>query len=415
MSIGIGEYGMTQWFIPGKDHFQVERAVLHLGLNAALRYYRELVVPGIGGVWFVRHLSWPAAGIMLAQSTGFRYTASRVANGIEALACKFMWKNGMVDGIRGMRAFNRNPGPMSFRELSQAKYYVQVTFRQSAVRALAGLELTDGGNRFNSMCLSRMGEDLANAFFDDCRVWTALEGWIDGKDFPQSGKTFSWFARLEGSGEENRIVRDRLLSDTTDNLSSASRRRKLIEAVGNRSRSNPLDLSIVKGRLDAQQRYEVETAESFDGMLTAARELVHQSAEYLEDVSLTTTGRLASRVSSGIRALKSAAHNYMKKVARSGAEHVDAGYFADAVAQGRSGEAVLGEVLSRDGAIIACANKQNVTKGPLFSRHKSLEAVNTGSSANDEELGLSAGPEETSTANKINQLFSLWRDCKNAK
>ena len=58
---------MGNWFIPALEEFQSERALLHLGLNGAVRHYRELIVPGIGGVWFVRQLSWAVAGIALAK------------------------------------------------------------------------------------------------------------------------------------------------------------------------------------------------------------------------------------------------------------------------------------------------------------------------------------------------------------
>ncbi len=76
---------MSEWFIPAKEEFQSLRALWTLGLNRAIRYYRELVVPGIGGVWFVRQLSWAAADIALAREHHIK--PAKVANAIKALAC----------------------------------------------------------------------------------------------------------------------------------------------------------------------------------------------------------------------------------------------------------------------------------------------------------------------------------------
>lgn len=55
-------------------------------------FFRDLVVPELGRIWFVRQLSWPLASLALHES--FQSQGSNapkptaICHGIEALACK---------------------------------------------------------------------------------------------------------------------------------------------------------------------------------------------------------------------------------------------------------------------------------------------------------------------------------------
>jgi hypothetical protein len=73
-----------------------------------MRYHREQSVPGIGGAWFVRQLSWAVAGFKLLKENT-KESPIRVANAIEALACKSEYKmNPDEYSFRGKRAFARD-------------------------------------------------------------------------------------------------------------------------------------------------------------------------------------------------------------------------------------------------------------------------------------------------------------------
>lgn len=409
---------MSEWFIPALEDFPVERALLHLGLNRAVRYYRELVVPGIGGVWFVRQLSWAVAGIQLANESNRGIPAVRIANAIEALACKLMWKDDHdMRGIRGKRAFQRYGQAYSFRELSHERYYVQVTFRQSSVNALLKLGLAEGVMRFNSMNLSQLGEDLADAFLkpkvnNADSIKNALCNWISGDYFPQSGKKVEWLGRKIAGVEENEIVAERLLADTNDGIAGSQRRRLLIESFGSYKGKDMPRLNDIKSCLKQYQDQirQIEAAESFDAMLASSRKLIHECASKIENSQSKPVSDLAKATEAAIGVLKRYAKDYREKAKISEKSHRDADDFAKLVEDAEDRD-VLAGVVKRDGAILSCPEGNTIMQGPLFKRWHDLE--------NDQGDGPSqgddVGSEESSTKNKIRQLFTLWGNCSHGE
>ena len=107
------------YLIPERDDFDALRADMSLGMRRAARYYNELVVPGIGGAWRVRHLSWPVAGIYLKQQMQSKRSAIALTHGIEALGNKLEWSCAEISDradlrLRGIRAFARNENSWTF-------------------------------------------------------------------------------------------------------------------------------------------------------------------------------------------------------------------------------------------------------------------------------------------------------------
>jgi hypothetical protein len=154
--------------IPAPDEWDPRSRVdLTFNLGDAIRYHREMTVPGIGGFSFVRQLSWAVMGISLSQKLDNALKANVIANGIEALGCKVEYCKTTREeedySFIGSRAFRRNSEAYLFKELSQSKYYVQNTYRQSIVTALLSLGFCES-TRFNQMKLTEVGEKLKNAF-----------------------------------------------------------------------------------------------------------------------------------------------------------------------------------------------------------------------------------------------------------
>src|SRR4051794_27732386 len=91
----------SSWYSPIPSDLGRSRLVLDFGLRAADLFFRELVVPGIGRVWFVRQLCWPAAAIrlhsMLKTERGRNVTPTVIAHGIEALGCKLAFQIDALD------------------------------------------------------------------------------------------------------------------------------------------------------------------------------------------------------------------------------------------------------------------------------------------------------------------------------
>jgi hypothetical protein len=390
---------MNNWFIPEPDEFPSQRALLNLQLGKAIRAYRERVVPGIAGVWFVRQLSWAVAGITLAENV--HYHSSVIANSIEALAGKLEWKNEENFSGRGLRAFNRDGNEMmDFKNLSNKDHYVQITYRMSTVNALVGLGLADG-RRFNSMKLTPVGDRLAEVFLSQKKggkggksIEKALIGWIRGED---EIRKLDGLGRNWATEDEKEIVINRLYSDVSDPMKY---RQNLISAFGRYSSNFPGLTKIKKELKDSTQVDDIETSEAFDKMLTSAQESIHICAGILE---MKKQNRVTLLVNEKILKLKlDSLEKHSQRFLRSkGYIHPSSKEFA--IEQKADLEERLVKLIQRDGNILVHSGNK-VCKGPLFDHYKEID---TTESTEDD-----VGTENSSTVNKVRQLFSLLGDCK---
>ena len=414
---------MTNWFIPEMEEFETQRALLNLNLNKAIRYYRELIVPGIGGVWFIRQLSWAVAGIRLAQEIHY-HKPVKIANAIEALACKLAWNkhpDGNPQGIRGKRAFDKykDQDAWSFKELSQPKYYVRIPFRSSTVRALSGLGLTEG-SRFNSMELTENGSRLAGAFLSQKKggrggksVGESIKDWISGDEIGNPGGIIVDGLWRDGvTDEEKQITLVRLMATANDSLADSGRRAHLIKAFGNCNKVNDeLDLDSVKKNLQPDQVFEIETAQAFDELLKTGRELIYECAKIIDKDNIRVVGKLADKVDKMPeklpKELRSAAKRFLECANKSKKGHADAANFMNEILSCDNDEKLLLKVITRDGVILKSAEGNKIEKGPLFSRRKEMDE-----GAGNEIRGEFAGMDESSTEYKVRQLFELWRNCQ---
>jgi hypothetical protein len=160
-----------KFYIPAPDEWDPRtRIELTFGLGDAIRYHREMTVPGIGGLTYVRQASWAVAGIDIAGKDlgAKRYRARDIANAIEALGCKLEYRYIGKENYAhiGSRAFGREPDAHLFEELRKESFYVRNTYRQTIVTALTSLEFCDTSTRFNQMKLTDKGEDLKKAFYN---------------------------------------------------------------------------------------------------------------------------------------------------------------------------------------------------------------------------------------------------------
>ncbi len=60
------------WFSPAPSETTVSRISLDFDLRAADLFFRELVVPGLGRIWFARQLTWPLAALALHEELASR-------------------------------------------------------------------------------------------------------------------------------------------------------------------------------------------------------------------------------------------------------------------------------------------------------------------------------------------------------
>ncbi|MDO8805589.1 MAG: hypothetical protein Q7R35_14310 [Elusimicrobiota bacterium] len=418
------------WFVPVPEEFPPQRAALDLGLTRANRYYRELVAPGIGGVWFARQISWAVAGIALGQELGYR--PSKVANGIEALAGKLEWHQDSDSySGKGKLVFGRKEESdvWDFKRLSTREHYVQSTYRMPTVRALHGLNIAEG-TRFNSMQLQKTGPEIAELFFKqnagNTTLKTFLIKWLRGKEIPHTGEIIGALCKsasnYEGYIEDEKIkavIQNRLFAVTQAPLSGqqavstanqdrtisagavCSRRKNLIETFSHRvTAPSPEEVinSLTKKGLRSQVK-EIRTAIAFDNMLKAGRDVIIACAERLD--STKPPRHLHTAIKPALNAFREKAKRYRSVDGANEAKEIKCA-LALASHADKSSKKLLAEIVNSDGNILILAEGQ-VIKGNLFDNYKRHDSP---------VVGDKVGTEGASTNNKIEQLFELWRSCK---
>ena len=421
------------YLIPERDDFDIQRADMSLGMRRASRFYSELVVPGIGGAWRVRHLSWSVAGIFIKQQLQCKHSAIAIGHGIEALGNKIEWHVSKSDNtqeirIRGIRAFARNPESWSFAELHQKRFYVQITHRQQCTRALPndiGLGFTEGSSRFNAMSLTPIGMDLARAFMNQVgvgkgrpKILTQLTDWIIS-DFDPAESVEKLKQALCSSAptkEERQIVFGRLQSLVPDSFElghrDSHRRERLMRflevVVADKQDWNDTEellrwLEANDGILHAM---DIRTAIAFEDMRLAGISLLGRIAQILG----TATSHLSMRdcinhalIKIDLEVFRQNAKQYINCAECGKNSRPDAMAFAQET--NLDDEGIIRNLLKRDGRILSLAN------GVIYPGSVFRPDIRGGLSEQDPDM-------ETNFEGRPNRLFqfiSLWRDCHEQK
>jgi hypothetical protein len=396
------------WSVPDISELSAERATLDLGLRRADLHYREKVVPGIGGVTFVRALTWSAIALRLREK-GVKESATSLARAIEALACKAEWVNGGPDAsprVIGTRAFKRDPDAKrwSYRELKRADAYVQNTYRQVASRPLrVGLGLAEG-SRFGSAALTGSGRLLADACLAErgigrgTTVETWLKGWIrDEPSGPFPAAAIA--ARLSPAtptNAEREVVRERLLD-----AEGAERRQGLWKLLRSRKTLPEIERELVP-KLEPGHAHDVRHALAFGRMYDAGLGVVAAMTRHVERARDASALAAEDEVAVGLEMLRRSAKAYAALVEASDAWPEGASGFAAAV-RATDPRGVVTELARRTRGVLACSDGR-VHRGPLFRRIGTIEEPGTDGAA---EQVRESGGERTF---RILQLHELLKD-----
>lgn len=431
----------SQFLVPSPDDFDTQRADRSLGLRRAARYYNELVAPGIGGAWKVRHLSWAVAGLLLRQQFGDKHSAVALAHGVEALGSKLQWsmlplaEQTARTGLRGQRAFNRSQDIWSFRELSQRRYYVQVTHRQQVTRALpsdTGLGLSEGSSRFNGMQLSAPGSDLALALLNQPgvgrgppRLQQTLRDWVQGtiKVEPGSERLASVLGPNSPSPGERQLVRGRLLSHVSPGSvvgpRDPKRRLRMVEFLDAEVGSSEgwSDLTELLRWLELQpggaaHADDIRTAMAFDDMRAAAVFVLDTLGAMLQasgSFIKVEVGARNAKVQSALTGFRKQVVRYRRSTTHGKNGRADALAFASEAESATDDAALVAALVRRDGRILELS-RDAVYRGPLFQTFADRRSALSRSeeALTDTEAEVDA---PTGQPARLFQFIALWRDC----
>lgn len=415
------------WFSPAPAEISASRITLDFELRAADLFFRELVVPELGRIWFVRQLSWPLAALMLHQDLLNKHSnapkPTAICHGIEALACKLEFvansdRETRPRRILGSRAFGRDDGQniWSFHRLRQASNYVRNTHRQAASRAIrvdGGLGFARG-SRFDLLQLEPVGRALANAFLNQnvgqgrttLRKW--IMGWLrDEKTLPASRASFRTALSPEHvTDDERALVRSRLLGTSTP---ASEKRQRLTQALG-RAVAMPDIEEVVVARLRASghgaQADQVVAALAFGAVLDRARDVVASLTRVVEPARggvKVSTLVADSGIKRALKELSSATKIYVEKANVAGVNEPTSRTFAESIAAADDAEAIR-LVVQRAGEVLGLADA-SVVRGALF------RVVGAADEALDLEDGAaSIEPDRTERKFRIANLHELLCD-----
>jgi len=422
----------SRWFSPAPSEITSSRISLDFDLRAADLFFRELVVPELGRIWFVRQLSWPLAALALHEeiaSHGLNPPKpTAICHGIEALACKLEYLVDPQDPsprILGRRAFGRDAERevWSFHRLRQATNYVRNTHRQAATRAVrveGGLGFARG-SRFDLFELEPVGRALASAFLDQrvgkggtsLRKW--LLGWLAGdRAFSGLPKTLLKALSPEHATDEERtLVRSRLLGISTP---ASKKRQWLARAVGRAAAMPDIEGAVVvrlreDGHCD--QASQVIAARAFGTVLDRARDAVASLTCAVEParggVKLATLAT-DSGIKQAFKELRSATKSFVEKANTASVKEPTSRAFADAVAAADESEAIR-LLVRRSGEVLGLADG-SVVWGSLFRVVDATDTLDEDEQEPDvrSETTRPNGPLATSRSFRIANFHTLLRE-----
>lgn len=417
MREGMGAY----WFAAAPSSQERSRVSLNFGLGRADRLLRELVVPQLGKIWFVRQLSWAVAAIGLRERLAgtINTKASAISHGLEALGCKLEWtENPDSDRLLGKRAFSRDEDLWLFEQLKMRKHYVQNTHRQAATRTIrdeGGLGLATG-SRFDAYELTTNGQELAFAFLNQPvgkgggKLRTRLEAWINGDDIGVSATLRQAVAPSHPSERECHLVRARMFGVAGE---PCERRRNAAAALGHGRELR--DMREVASRLRADGHVahaeDVVAAQAFGTMIDRTRDLAALVSRRVDESKTgwplpEAPGDL--EIKSAVAALRSAGATFLK--------NADSAHFVESRSRvfARALETAISDVVqtvARATSEVFSVADDRVMRGPLFRIVESSAAMREAIHSNATDEGADAlEPDGTHQTFRLANLHALVRD-----
>ena len=427
------------WFSPSASEISTSRLSLDFDLRAADLFFRELVAPGLGRIWFARQISWPLAAIALHEElTNDGWNAPKpttISHGIEALGCKLenLGRRGRADRSRrllGSRAFARDDSQnvWSFGLLSQAKNYVRNTHRQASTRALrteGGLGFAQG-SRFDLLELEPIGRELARAFLDQhvgqggksLRNW--LLDWIQGDEKRNvqaargSASIKTALSPERPTNEERAIVRARLL-DTSN--AESDKRLRLSRAIGNNQELPDIEDGIVVRLREAgypSQANEILAARGFGAVLDRARDAVAAMTKALDSERLGLALPILAQdeqVEQSTADLRAAATNYLQATDTAAVNEPYSRRFAEDIRDAENPR-ILEVLVQRAEGLFALADRIVVWGSSPQIVKPTQDEEGAQDVADLEDGALSLEPDRTGRTFRIKNLHSLLRDVR---
>jgi hypothetical protein len=432
----------TDWYAPDPSDLRRSKVTLHFGLRGDDLFYRQLVVPQAGRVWFVRELSWSLGALALMprlQAELTRVPSSvAVAHALEAVGSKLEYydethRNRTPRAVRrtlGIRAFDRDRHSerWAFKELSKSENYVQNTLRQTITASLrtdGGLGLA-AGRRFVEMRPIGRGAALAEAFLRQtvgkggANLGAKLVQWIGAEAVDEHEEFLEGLTPVAALGTEctpteRDIVASALFEGTGSQVDTRRALREVLRASEDLPDREKEIVPALRERGRREQALEVVAALSFGALLDATIELALATAAPIgasrSRVRLDALVRDAE-VSAAYEHLRQASARYKTAADQAGTWHRApvARQLAEDVAS-KSATTVLSIVLKRAPELFDLSDG-SVGPGNLF-RRIAVDPFDQGEVALEEGAIMTA-PAMTDRTFNLEAFHQLVRDVEGA-
>lgn len=407
---------MDVWYSPIPEGLSSKRLTLRFGLRSAWNHHRELVIPNLGSIRFVRQVSWACGAIHLQQlqpEVRSLFTKSQAAHALEALGSKALWitKGRQVqNNLLGSRNFARDPNDSVFgaMELSRPANYVSVTWRQRTTASLKGLGFASGA-RFNRFLLEAAGEEMTESFFSQewdgrmgLKCW--LTDWFRGKRDPSSEDEWKRLAKLlsqaNPTDKERDLLRRRVEASCRPNILNLLR---LLPKFFSRGKLKDLDRGVIpvlkaEGLIELSQ--SVELGMRLGTMLGACRQVLDTvAAQLVNSTAPRSLDSLATNktVLNSLEELSEAARKYWDHTLTVKHSYVESKIFARLVMD-CAPVSLLREIAERSDFVLV-AMTEHLKAGPNF------ELLNLPEDDGSDEV-LGSDP----ASDRLIQLWSLKND-----
>ncbi len=241
------------WGLLGPEVLPSLRRVRTLGLNASVRLFNDLAVPGIGGVWFGKQLMLATLGVAIAEkarSAGKNLQNIATANAIEALACWLALKgNGWKPDprLRGNTKLQGRGDDFRFSRVQDRNFYVTQPMRMATVQAMPALGLVHSeSHRFNAFACSEAGVQFVEHACEPYRPYRRsvidhLTHWASGaEDRVDTDAVRNALSPLEPLPQHARdLLRERLLQGGRETEGAKSRRVNALAWMGQLRSARP--------------------------------------------------------------------------------------------------------------------------------------------------------------------------------
>lgn len=364
-----------KWFLSDPEVIEGKRVDLTLGLRGSIRYYNDLIAPGIGNVTFIRQLTWSC--LALYYSDELNEGSAKLANAIEAFGLKAYFNNSKSEefGYKGTRAFNRTTWDElnSYKSLSVKNNYVQITYRQNTTRSLpyrTGLGLVNDESVFSKFTLSTSGYELVENLesqYGSYKHGFILKKWIQENKSSTSVNTVSERFGPISTKSEKQDIYTRLNSFVHEGVEGLrgdiNRRERIINIFKTEKEIKNFNttLSILKKHDYLELYSDMKKAIEFYQMLYCGQVILSKIFNELLISKCLEIG--SDKYQDEIINLKKSAETYLNNETN----HIlnpDAKLFATTIKNGNNEEIII-DIINRDKRVSEIIDGK-IVKGPLF-------------------------------------------------